>query len=107
MRLAGDVPPDEAAELQRRYDAGETLLGLLAGFDGTYRTLRTVLQAQGVVFRAAQPIMVPAPPGMVEIYLSGQSLIETGKRFGFGRDVTTRMLRDAGVKIRERGRPPK
>ncbi|MEU4251590.1 hypothetical protein AB0F15_29665 [Amycolatopsis sp. NPDC026612] len=106
-RLPADVPPDEAAELKRRYQAGATLSALLADFDGSYRTLRGVLQNQGVEFRAPRPKTPPAPPGLVETYYSGRSIADTGKAFGLGRDVTKRMLLEAGVELRGRGRPPK
>lgn len=106
-RLAADVPAKEATELRRRYLAGATLSALLENFDGSYRTLRTVLEDQGVRFRPPQPIMPPAPPGMVDTYRSGTSIIETGKKFGLGRDITKRMLLDAGVELRGRGRPSK
>src|SRR5438046_122808 len=43
-RRAVDVPPEEAAELRRRHDAGESLRQLMVGFDGSYRTLRQVLE---------------------------------------------------------------
>lgn len=106
-RLAADVPATEAAELRRRYLAGATLSALMEDFDGSYRTLRNVLEDQGVRFRAPQPIMPPAPPGMVETYYSGKSIVETGKAFGLGREITKRMLLDAGVVLRGRGRPPR
>jgi len=106
-RLPADVPAAEAAELKRRYLAGATLSALLADFDGSYRTLRAVLQEQGVTFRAPQPMTPPAPPGMVETYYSGKSIVETGKAFGLGRDITKRMLLEAGVELRGRGRPPR
>ncbi|MDQ7808874.1 hypothetical protein Q5425_34490 [Amycolatopsis sp. A133] len=106
-RLPAEVPADEAAELKRRYLAGDTLSTLLADFDGSYRTLRLVLQNQGVKFRPPQPITPPAPPGLVETYRSGKSIIETGKAFGLGRDITKRMLLEAGVELRGRGRPPR
>jgi hypothetical protein len=105
QRLAADVPAKEADELRRRYLAGATLRALLENFDGSYRTLRTVLEDQGIRFRPPQPIMPPAPPGMVDTYYSGKSIVETGKTFGLGRDITKRMLLDAGVKLRGRGRP--
>ncbi|MET8997154.1 hypothetical protein [Amycolatopsis sp. NPDC004169] len=101
------MPADEAAELKRRYLAGATLNALLADFDGSYRTLRTVLQRQGVIFRAPQPMTPSAPPGMVETYHSGKSIQDTGKAFGLGRDITKRMLLEAGVELRGRGRPPR
>jgi hypothetical protein len=104
-RRAKDVPVQEAAELKRRYDAGETLLELLENFDGGYGVLRTVLKAQGVQFRPAQPVTPPAPPGMVATYTSGTSIVETGELFGVSRDVARRMLLAAGVKLRPRGRP--
>ncbi|MGW4059991.1 hypothetical protein ACWEGE_17015 [Amycolatopsis sp. NPDC004747] len=106
-RLAADVPANEASELRRRYLAGDTLSTLLEDFDGSYRTLRTVLEEQGVRFRPPQPKMPPAPPGLIETYRSGKSIIETGKTFGLGRDITKRMLIEAGVKLRGRGRPAK
>ncbi|GHG22213.1 MULTISPECIES: helix-turn-helix domain-containing protein [Amycolatopsis] len=106
-RLPAEVPAGEAAELKRRYLAGATLSALLADFDGSYRTLRAVLQEQGVTFRAPQPMTPPAPPGLVETYASGKSIIETGRAFGLGRDITKRMLLDAGVELRGRGRPPR
>ena len=106
-RLPADVPAEEAAELKRRYLAGATLSSLLADFDGSYRTLRAVLQRQGVTFRAPQPMTPPAPAGMVETYYSGKSIADTGKAFGLGRDITKRMLLEAGVELRGRGRPPK
>jgi hypothetical protein len=105
QRLAADVPAEEADELRRRYLAGATLSALLENFDGSYRTLRTVLENQGIRFRPPQPIMPPAPPGMVETYYSGKSIVDTGKTFGLGRDITKRMLLDAGVELRGRGRP--
>ncbi|WP_410643813.1 hypothetical protein [Amycolatopsis sp. lyj-346] len=106
-RLPADVPADEAADLKRRYLAGATLSTLLEDFDGSYRTLRAVLQLQGVTFRAPQPMTPPAPPGMVETYCSGKSIADTGKAFGLGRDITKRMLLEAGVELRGRGRPPR
>ncbi|GLY42975.1 hypothetical protein Amsp01_089980 [Amycolatopsis sp. NBRC 101858] len=78
----------------------------MESFDGSYRTLRRVLRSQGVEFREKRPMVKPAPPGMVETYRSGKSIIDTGKRFGLGRDVTKRMLLDAGVELRGPGRPP-
>ncbi|WP_328649468.1 hypothetical protein OHS58_20510 [Amycolatopsis sp. NBC_00348] len=107
QRLAADVPLKEAKELRRRYLDGDTLSVLMDGFDGSLRTLRAVLEDQGVEFRPPRPIMPPAPPGMVETYHSGKSIVETGKTFGLGRDITKRMLLDAGVELRGRGRPRK
>lgn len=104
-RLAADVSHAEAAELSRRYKQGDTLSVLMENFDGSYRMLRNVLEAQGVEFRENRPMLRPAPPGMVETYRSGKSIIETGRRFGLGRDATKRMLLDAGVKLRGPGRP--
>ncbi|QKV74178.1 hypothetical protein [Amycolatopsis sp. Hca4] len=105
QRLAEDITRAEADELSRRYRAGDTLSVLMEGFDGSYRTLRSVLRSQGVVFREKRPMVKPAPPGMVETYHSGKSIIETGRKFGLGRDVTRRMLLDAGVELRGPGRP--
>ncbi|WP_285483883.1 hypothetical protein [Amycolatopsis sp. NBRC 101858] len=106
QRLAADVSRTEADELSRRYRAGDSLSVLMESFDGSYRTLRRVLRSQGVEFREKRPMVKPAPPGMVETYRSGKSIIDTGKRFGLGRDVTKRMLLDAGVELRGPGRPP-
>lgn len=106
QRLAADISAEEASELRRRYLAGATLSVLLKNFDGSYRTLRAVLENQGVRFRPPQPTMPPAPPGMVEAYRSGKSIVATGRTFGLGRDITKRMLLDAGVELRGRGRPP-
>jgi hypothetical protein len=105
-RRAAEISRAEAAELSRRYRAGDTLRVLLEDFDGSYRTLRSVLKSQGVDFRENRPMRRSAPPGMVETYHSGKSIIETGRKFGLGRDVTKRMLLDAGVKLRSPGRPP-
>ncbi|WP_410625685.1 helix-turn-helix domain-containing protein [Amycolatopsis sp. cmx-8-4] len=104
-RLARDVPLEEAADLKRRYDAGETLLALLEDFEGSYRILRKVLKSQGIKFRASQPLTPPAPPGMVETYASGKSIAGTGETFGVSRDIARRMLLEAGVTLRPRGRP--
>ncbi|WIV52892.1 helix-turn-helix domain-containing protein [Amycolatopsis nalaikhensis] len=106
-RRTQDVPAAEAAELKRRYEAGETLLSILEDFDGSYRILRNVLKAQGVTFRAARTVEPSAPPGMAEMYTSGKSLTETGRKFGFSRAVTRRMLTEDGIPIRPRGRPAK
>ncbi|WP_410633760.1 hypothetical protein [Amycolatopsis sp. cmx-4-83] len=104
-RRTKDVPVEEARELKRRHDAGETLLSLLEDFDGSYRILRNVLESQGVTFRNAKTVMPSAPPGMAETYASGKSLAQTGKEFGYSADVTRRMLVDDGIPIRPRGRP--
>ncbi|MEV6825212.1 hypothetical protein [Amycolatopsis sp. NPDC051102] len=105
QRLAADVPPGEAEELLHRYQNGDTLSVLMQGFEGSLRTLRTVLEEQGVKFRPPRPRMPPAPPGLVDTYRSGKSIVETGRSFGLGRDITKRMLLEAGVELRGRGRP--
>jgi hypothetical protein len=104
-RPVSDYTEEEAADLKRRYESGESSTQLMQGFEGSYRTLRTILENAGVIFRTTPP--TPAlPPGMAEMYLSGRSLRYTAAKFNVSLSMAKRMFDNAGIPLRSRGRPP-
>jgi hypothetical protein len=103
-RLPAEVPAEEAAELRRRREAGETLPQLLEGFDGSYRTLRAVLASAGTT-PGPQPLR--APPELIAAYEAGKSLREAAQEAGIEATTTAyKMLKRSGVTMRPVGRPP-
>lgn len=95
-------------EMRARYEANATIQDLCDETGESYRQVREALIGAGTVLRKPMPRTPSAPPGMVEAYVILRQPLETvGKPWGIGRDKAKRMLREAGVPIRERGRPPK
>lgn len=94
-------------ELRVRYDAGATTAELEAETGLNHRQMLDALRQAGTRMRPAKPRTPPAPPGMVEAYVDLRQSLETvGRPWGIGRDQAKRMLKEAGVPIRGRGRPP-
>ncbi|MEV6879722.1 hypothetical protein [Amycolatopsis sp. NPDC051128] len=95
-------------ELRKRYEAGASTAELEAETGLNHRRMLAALRQAGTVMREPKPRMPPAPPGMVEAYvLQRKPLATVGEPWGIKRDQAKRMLEDAGVPIRGRGRPPK
>lgn len=95
------------AELRARYDAGATTTELEAATGLNHRQMLAALQQAGTVMRPAQPRTPSAPAEMIAAYRRGVPLATVGQPWRIGRDQAKRMLQDAGVAIRPRGRPPK
>jgi hypothetical protein len=105
-RQLAEVPPDEVAALKRRREAGESLPHLMEGFEGSYRTLRAVLENAGV--EPSGPVQpLPTPQALIDAYVAGKSMRESMKIANVASTRTAhRMLKDAGVPLRPPGRPP-
>ena len=78
----------------------------MGGFEGSYRTLRKVLEGAGVTFRGNPPTP-PIPEGMADLYFSGVTLRATAHSFGVSLSMAKRMFDNAGINLRPRGRPRK
>lgn len=76
----------------------------MTGFEGSYRTLRVVLDRAGVTYRTTPPTP-PLPAGMADMYLSGKSLRYTAEEFHVSLSMAKRMFDNAGIRLRKRGRP--
>lgn len=110
------VPPSRHAEVARRYEDGESAVELAEVFECSEKTIRMVLDKQGVSRRpvpVAQRMAWDKGKGMVKVVLSndavrevvdgyrnGESAISLGKKFGCGDWVIRRTLVEAGVQIR-------
>lgn len=91
-RQPAEVPPEEVAELKRRREAGESLPQLMETFDGSYRTLRAVLDNAGVE-RSGRQQPLPTPQALINASAEGKTVREAAEIAGV-RSVSTahRML---------------
>jgi hypothetical protein len=91
-------------ELVRRYTAGETMEGLAASCQLSYRLVRGVLHRAGVTIRPQKVLLPPTPPGLVNAYLGGRTIQQLATAHGRSYNQTRRILLSEGVPLRRRGR---
>lgn len=98
------------AELRWAYEAGATWAGLGARFGGSESTLRHAVRRAGGVIRPPGPVPREADPetvaALAAAYGSGKSLLACGAAHGMDVRNTRRVLSEAGVAIRARGKQP-
>lgn len=110
------VPPSRHTEVARRYQAGESAVDLAEVFECSEKTIRMVLDKQGVSRRPIQvaqrmawdkgkgmaKVVLPSDVAqeVVDCYRNGDSAVSLAKRFGCGELVIRRTLVEAGVQIR-------
>jgi len=90
-RRPADVPPEEIAELKRRRKAGESLPQLMETFDGSYRTLRAVLDDAGVE-RSGRQQPLPTPQALIDARADGKTVREAAKIAGVPASTAYKML---------------
>lgn len=94
----------QAAEVARRYEAGETIDELAAAFGVSITPIRRAIAEAGVPFRRrshrAREVDVNE---LVRSYEAGGVLDDLAERFGLSRNAIRRRLVAAGVELRPRG----
>jgi uncharacterized protein (DUF433 family) len=99
------IPDDVVNELVDRYDAGETITGLVAQFPYSFRKIRTALIDAGVTLGPPRIPLQPTPPGLVNAYRYGRSIRQLAATHGLSYNQVRNILLAEGVELRRRGQP--
>ena len=95
---------DQAAEVARRYVAGETIDELAAVFGCSNQPIRRVLEEAGVPLRRRSHRAADVDVDeLVRLYKAGATQDELAAQFGVSRVTVGRRLKAAGVQLRPRG----
>lgn len=101
MRIKRRLSRKAIKELAVRYKAGESFAALSREVGVSSRSLRTLLEAEGVVSRGRGVTPKDAEKAR-RLYESGHTIMQVANNLGYSYGAINKMLHDSGVPVRPR-----